>query len=82
MIKSGLRLSKPRLYDVSLFVQRPEGVAEQVCGVVFLFELNESVPVLAETGPSFFWTLAATEELRSDVKDYRLRWEQRIGYVR
>ena len=54
VIESGFRLPKARLDEVSLLVQRPEGVAEQVRGVILSFELNESVPVLAKAGFSFF----------------------------
>jgi hypothetical protein len=74
--------SKVRLDDVPLLVQWPEGVAEQVRAVVFSLELNESVPVVSESGFGFFWTFAATEELQGDVNECRLRWKGRMGYVR
>ena len=65
MVIGGFRLSDARFDDLSPFVQRPEGVAEQVRWVVFSFELYESVPALAKTSLDLVRTIAAAEELRT-----------------
>lgn len=70
MVERGFRLPKIGFDDVSPFVQRPEGIAEQVRWIVFSFELYESVPVLAKTGFSFACALATAEELEGAVRGH------------
>ena len=81
VVKRSFRLSTARLHDVPVLVQRPEGVAEQVRWVILLFELNESVPVLAEAGFGFFWGLAATEELEGEISNCHLGCEKSKGHT-
>ena len=59
------------LFDsLSLFVQRPEGIAEQVRRVIFSLELFEPVPVLAEASFGLVYGFTATKELEFVVRNH------------
>ena len=57
------RLIVLRFDGIAILVQRPEVVAEQMVGVVFLLQLRESIPVLPEGCLSAARAFVPAEEL-------------------
>ena len=70
MVVLGFRLPKARFDDLSILVQRPKSVAEQVRRVVFSFDLDKSVPALAKASLNFLCAIAAAEELKDVVRNF------------
>ena len=57
------RLMSARVHHFTLRIERPESVPEEVVGVVHLLDLDETLPVLAESCTSALGGFVATEEL-------------------
>ena len=70
VVVRGFRFSKVGFDGLLFFVQRPEGIAEQVRRVVLSLDLDESVPVLPEAGFDLVCGVAATEELEGAVSNH------------
>ena len=49
MVICSFRFSIARFNVVPILIQRPEGVTEQIFGVVPSFEFDESVPIITKT---------------------------------
>ena len=76
MVKRGLQLPKVLLNNISLSVQGPESVTEQVRSIVPSLKLDELAPVdSCQNLRSFFLGSLTTGKLKGRMSGCSLEWE-------